>query len=683
MKILYACSVVFLSALALGASAQARPAKRVASQSQPASAQLRGGGPANDICADAPVHALTAGSAVVITGTNVGATLDEPALTDTEGNEYPAVWEAITVPACMDITVAYCGSAFEGTVFTGMFSDCDFGGIVRAFTTENTSCSDGRITITYRRVPQGTYLIPVASDPLGTDGAYTITVLGTACADPVAANDDCAGGPVLAVNSNCVVTTVDMTGASQSLPAATCSGFEGTADDDVWFRFEATGSAVRISAQGDVGYDAVLEIFEGTCSGLVSLGCVDNSLDGEVEVAQVTDLEDGSTYYLRVYDWYTGLPAGTGLSVCVVEVPTVTNNDECPGTPLTMGDACVPVTGTMAGATESQAAIECNDFIGAADDDVWHSFVATSSMGIVAAQGGSDLDMVLELLAGPCGSGASLACSDTSVANGVEQILFTDFAVGTTYYVRLYSYAAEPVTDPTYQICVVAIEAPENDECANAIAIDVNEPFECPDASVIGDNSLATVSSAAPECDESVDGFQDLWYSFNSLGNTLVTLQFSNFSMEDAGVEVLDGCSGTSLFCDFGAALADPIAMDVEANTEYLVRVYSNLDFGAGGEFGLCVSAALSTAVEEVSTETWSVFPNPNDGRFQISNAGEAMNASVELFDATGRLVLSDRVVLAKGGVQAFDQAGRLAPGTYALRLTSGDVRTEQRVMVR
>lgn len=687
MKLFYACSALFLTTLSLDVSAQARPAKRPhhpGHTPQQVIAEARGGGPANDLCADAPLHALSVGVPSVITGTNEGATLDDPALTDTEGNEFPAVWESISVPSCMDVTVSYCGSEFSGTVFTGMFTTCEYDGIVRAFSDEDTSCPDGFFTITYRRVPAGTYLIPVPLDPNGAPGAYTITVLGEACSDAPVANDECGGGVDLTPGSTCSGTTVDVTGASQSIPAATCNDFTGTADDDVWFSFEATATSMRVSAEGSNGYDPVLELFEGDCNGLQSIGCADLSLDAGTETLQVTELTVGSTYYARVYDWYVGLPTTTEVSLCVVEVPEVATNDDCPGTLVIMGSTCEPTLGTVAGATESIPAIVCNDFEGSADDDVWHSFVATSENVIVAAQGGTDFDMVLELLSGPCGSPTSLACSDTSVVNEVEQLNYSGLTVGATYYVRIYSYDDAAVTDPTYQMCVVGVEAPANDLCANAIEIDVNEPMECPDASIIGSNAFAEVSTGDPDCDASADGYQDVWYSFNSLGNTTITFELTNFSMEDAGVEILDGCAGTSIFCDFGANVVNgPVDFDVDANTDYVIRVYSNNEFGAGGDFGLCLSAVLSTAVKEVRTQTWSVFPNPNNGRFQISNAGDAVNGTVELFDATGRLVVAERMVLPAGGVHTLDQTGRLAPGTYSVRITNGDTRTEQRIMVR
>jgi hypothetical protein len=582
----------------------------------------------------------------------------------------------------MDITVSFCGSLYTGTTFTGMFTDCDFSGIVRAVNSETTTCPDEQLTVTYRRVPAGTYLIPIVDDPEGTPGAYTITVTGTTCADPAVANDECDGGISLTPGPGCSPTLVDVLGATESLPAAECSGFTGTADEDVWFSFVATTTTVQIRVQGSEGFDAVLEVFEGDCGVLSSLGCLDGTLDGGLEAAQVTDLVLGNTYYVRVYDWYVGLPVTTEVDICIVEVPDVAANDDCPGTALVMGTECVTTLGTVADATQSSPAILCNGFTGNANDDVWHSFVATAENVVVAAQCGTDFDMVLELLSGACGSGTSLACADATVENEVEQIAYSGLMVGTTYYVRLYPYAAEVPTDPNYAICVFGFSAPVNDECAAAEIVPVNLPAECPVASVIGNTAFAEISSGDPSCDATTEGYQDVWYTFNSLGNTAITVTFENISMEDAAVVITEACGSlTDIACEIGPA--DPFDVTVEPNTDYFVRVYNNLQFGAGGEFALCISGAISTQVDEdVVTSPWSVFPNPNDGRFQLTNSGAAMDALVELFDATGRVVLNERVVMPAGGLHTFDRAGRLAPGTYALRITSGDQRFDQRVVV-
>ena len=655
-------------------------------QHQPSDVVERGGEPLNDLCADISASALVPDVELVFTGDNTGATLDDPPVSiGPDAIETPAVWEAFTTTGCMDVTISYCGTLFGGTVLTALFTGCDQAGIARAAGSDNTTCTDGQVTYTLRRLPAGTYYIPVVADIDGIQGAYTITVLGTACTEPAVASDECGGSVLLLSGSSCTPVSTDVLGATESLPAATCSGFTGTADEDVWFSFVASTTSQQVQVQGSAGFDAVVELFEGSCGTLTSLGCVDDGLDGDLEAALATDLTIGNTYYFRVYDWYVGLATTTTVEACVLEVPAVAANDDCPGTTLIMGTECNATLGTVAGATQSEAPIECATFTGESDDDVWHSFVATATNVVIAAQGGTDFDMVLELLSGTCGTPTNLGCADATVANEVEQIDYSGLTLGNTYYVRLYSYSDVAVMDPTYSICIFGVAPPANEECANAQVIEVNEAVECPAASVEGNNAFAAVSTDQPSCDElSTAGYADVWYTFNSLGNNLVTVTFTDISMEDAGVEVIDACTGgTAAFCDFGSALTDPVDVPVATNTDYYVRVWSNLDFGAGGEFGLCVSGAISTAVQEEVTSTWSIYPNPNDGRFQLVNGGAAMNGFVQLFDATGREVMSERVAVAEGGVFSIDQASRLAQGTYSLRITTNEARYEQRVMVR
>src|SRR5690606_1863735 len=71
-------------------------------------------------------------------------------------------------------------------------------------------------------------------------------------------------------------------------------------------------------------------------------------------------------------------------------------------------------TGNTYGATQSIAASPC---FGNPDDDVWFSFVATSTSHLididtVVAVSGTSTDMYFQVLSGSCGSTTSLLCSD-------------------------------------------------------------------------------------------------------------------------------------------------------------------------------------------------------------------------------------------------------------------------------
>jgi hypothetical protein len=75
------------------------------------------------------------------------------------------------------------------------------------------------------------------------------------------------------------------------------------------------------------------------------------------------------------------------------------------------------------------------------------------------------------------------------------------------------------------------------------------------------------------------------------------------------------------------------------------------------------------------------VFPNPNVGDFSIRFGADAQVA-IELMDATGRLVFSQQRYVVKDEITPIQLAGRLAPGTYLLRLSSMSGRSEQRISI-
>jgi hypothetical protein len=54
----------------------------------------------------------------------------------------------------------------------------------------------------------------------------------------------------------------------------------------------------------------------------------------------------------------------------------------------------------------------------------------------------------------------------------------------------------------------------------------------------------------------------------------------------------------------------------------------------------------------------------------------------LELLDMTGRLVHTEQLIVVSGELSQVSLAGRLAPGTYLLRLNSDLGRSEQRIVI-
>src|SRR5688572_10724773 len=123
---------------------------------------------------------------------------------------------------------------------------------------------------------------------------------GTVLAQAPPANDNCTGAALLTPNQACTPVNGSTAGATQSLLAC---GAGGLADDDVWFKFVATRKQHSIKVTGSAGFDAVVEVFSGSCSNLNSLICMDAAAAGQFEMTQPDNLVPGNTYYVRVYHY--------------------------------------------------------------------------------------------------------------------------------------------------------------------------------------------------------------------------------------------------------------------------------------------------------------------------------------------------------------------------------------------
>ncbi len=133
------------------------------------------------------------------------------------------------------------------------------------------------------------------------------------------ANDNCTGATSLTVyGSSCGgATTGNVSGATQSIAAITCDIFTGTANDDIWFKFVATASVTHVvTVTGSASFDPVIDVRSGSCNG-ANIGCSDATGVGGIETINLSGLTNGSTYYIRIYDYFSGVPATTTFTICV------------------------------------------------------------------------------------------------------------------------------------------------------------------------------------------------------------------------------------------------------------------------------------------------------------------------------------------------------------------------------
>jgi len=136
------------------------------------------------------------------------------------------------------------------------------------------------------------------------------------------------------------------------------------------------------------------------------------------------------------------------LSLVTLAQPS---NNNCTGAiVLSPSASCVSVSGTTAGASQSQPGCA-----GSASDDVWYTFTANSTALSVIVIGSSTFNAVVQLFSGSCG-GTSLACVNATGNGGTETITNTSLVVGTQYWIRVHHFTSSASSNPTFAICVTA-----------------------------------------------------------------------------------------------------------------------------------------------------------------------------------------------------------------------------------
>ncbi|MDT0559073.1 GEVED domain-containing protein [Ichthyenterobacterium sp. W332] len=325
--------------------------------------------------------------------------------------------------------------------------------------------------------------------------------------------------------------------------------------------------------------------------------------------------------------------SGNGDDVYIDDIDIIGDppqfNDDCSGaislTP-SVDNTCNAVTGDSSGATESQP--DCVGFADA-DDDVWYSFVATSTNHDVTVTAGSIYDLVLEVFSGTCAGLTSIDCSDDNwpiFDPDEETISLNSLTIGATYYVRTYSYGGVG-NEGTFDICVTTPPTFTNDVCANAIALPSPVTSTCNYTSAT--NVGATDSGVAdPGCAFYVD--DDAWFSVVVPANGQVDIDTQTGSMTDSGMAVYSGtCAGTLTLieCDDddspnGAMSYISVTGRTPGETLY-IRVW---DWGGGnGTFGICASTPPAcTAPNDPAAPInfVTVTNNSIDGNFGASPGG-------------------------------------------------------------
>ena len=421
-----------------------------------------------------------------------------------------------------------------------------------------------------------------------------------------AQSDGCSAATLITVTANCSSPTAGTTiGATETI-----SGCAGNADDDVWYQFVATATSHQIVVVPSAGMDPVVQLFEGACSTLTSLVCKDAGLLGDQELINYNGLVIGTTYRIRVYDYYAGSGSGT-FTICVTNPPPAPSNDGCTAAiSLNVNSTCTNTLGTTDGASETL--VGC---AGSADDDVWYSFVATNSLQNILVDPISNLDLVFQVYEGTCGSLVSLACIDNTFTGQNEQSDIVGLTPGVTYFIRVYDYYQGTTGD--FNICVTGTPTPTptNDEPCNAIQLPaVTSQCQFSNFTTVGASATLTAptpSSCIGGSGAAIGGFSasssDVWFAITvpASGNVDVTTQPNGGvgSITDGVMALYSGpdCNTlTQITCsddnDYPGSTNDLLPLITASGLTPGSTVYLRYwGFGTStGTFGICASTATN-----------------------------------------------------------------------------------------
>lgn len=399
-----------------------------------------------------------------------------------------------------------------------------------------------------------------------------------------AQSDDCSGATNLPLNLSCSYTAFSITEDGQPEAGAIappCLG-GGTASSDGWYTVTGNGSTIIITIDNP-NRQCKLAVYT-SCAQTTNLACntIGNGGNGSVSFSST----NGVTYYIQIMRSGGNANADLNGSICAT-YSNAPANDDCTGAinvPVNPGITCTTsVSGTIDNATASSQANGC---FGTADDDVWYSFVATSTAHYINLNNvaGSTTDLYHNVYSGTCAApGTALVCSDpnSSTVSGLT--------IGNTYYVRVFSWTSTAGQTSTFDICIgTPPPPPANDNCSGATNVPVNPGVICT-TSVPGTIASATASSQANGCSGTAD--DDVWYSFVATNTTqYININNVSGSTTDLYHNVYSGtCAspGTALVC------SDPNNSTVTGLTvgnTYYVRVFSwTSTTGQNSTFDVCI----------------------------------------------------------------------------------------------
>jgi len=456
-----------------------------------------------------------------------------------------------------------------------------------------------------------------------------------------AGNSQCTADAVLAIDATCTGTTGgansgDPTG-NDPIDVNPCNGSYAGGDDYIFSYTATTNDALQLDLETTNAWSGLM--VTDACPDDAAAACVGSSTSSfTMESLTTGALTPGTTYYIHISTWPTPQSPGQFcLNAALVPAATPPANDDCPNaTALTVNADlnCATVTpGTIEAATPSpEDPTACS---GTENNDVWFSFVATNAthhIDLLNPTGGTT-DLYHSVWAGPCGATATnLSCSDpnNSVVSGLT--------VGTTYYLRVYSWNASDEAT-TFDVCIgTPPSPPPNDDCANAAQLTVDTDM-C-GTPTIGTNLSATDSGIAHSCASYSGG--DVWYAVMVPQSGNVNIEVSAAGgFTDGGMEAYSDCAGTSIECDDDDGPGLLPYLELTGQTPGAIIYIAVWEYGnnAFGDFAICAweppACAVPTSIATANVTETTVDVSWVSGAIMTSSEVQVCPAGAPAGDPT------------------------------------------------
>ena len=410
-----------------------------------------------------------------------------------------------------------------------------------------------------------------------------------------------------------------------------------------------------------------------------------------------SEVPAGTYYYAVMLDEANSAVGPYNITVSATACAAPPANDDCAdAVVLTPAVDCVPVAGTTDGATESLPAILCNGFTSPNARDVWYSFTATETDHTVTIGGIDTFDAVMELFTGDCGGLNSSLCGDptfTQTGPVTEVTPLTGLTVNTTYYLRVYDYA-HGSTAHNFTICITN-GVPAAQYCAPLSAVQTDGDFIANVTLGSINNTTGGVNSVEDYTAQSTMLEQGISYTLSITSGDYGEDYYAawiDYNMDTTFqiTEKLGEFSGTTP----GELITLPFTVPVGATlgtTRLRVRCAYDTpdmdpctdDYGYGEIEDYHVEIIIPTGVREINSTNFTVYPNPSNGNIYVVGSDLSGSVNFELTDMTGRMVYQEQTSMTAGQPATLALNGKLAQGTYSLRLITANGISSRAVMIK